>query len=82
MSMQTNTANGQTEKIKFDGDVQLIEVHKRRQPRGKPEVVVVTGASAGVGAPSSGGSRRKERTSDLLRVGLMVSKERSAMLKN
>jgi short-subunit dehydrogenase len=49
MSTQTSIANGQTEKIKLDGDEQLIEVNKQRQPRGKPQVVVVTGASAGVG---------------------------------
>lgn len=38
-----------TEKIKLHGDEALIEVERRQPPHGKPEVVVVTGASAGVG---------------------------------
>ncbi len=37
------------EKIKLGGDKRLIEVRRTPAPDGKPEVVVVTGASAGVG---------------------------------
>ncbi|MBA2503433.1 MAG: hypothetical protein H0V27_11180, partial [Pyrinomonadaceae bacterium] len=37
------------EKIKLGGDERLIEVRRTPAPDGKPEVVVVTGASAGVG---------------------------------
>jgi short-subunit dehydrogenase len=38
-----------SEKIKLNGDEALIEVNRSLSPNGKPEVVVVTGASAGVG---------------------------------
>lgn len=48
MTNKTENDDAQTELIKLDGDEQPIEV-KRRKPQGKPEVVVVTGASAGVG---------------------------------
>ncbi len=49
MSMQTRVPDERTEKIKLNGDEQLIEVRGSRPPGGRPEVVVVTGASAGVG---------------------------------
>ena len=38
-----------TEKIKLNGDEALIPVERTTPPDGKPEVVVVTGASAGIG---------------------------------
>lgn len=38
-----------SEKIKLNGDEALIEVNRSPSPNGNPEVVVVTGASAGVG---------------------------------
>jgi len=38
-----------TEKIKLNGDEALIPVERTAPPNGKPEVVVVTGASAGIG---------------------------------
>ncbi|MBA2339866.1 MAG: SDR family oxidoreductase [Pyrinomonadaceae bacterium] len=48
--MESGTDDGRVEKIKLDGDEQLIEIKNRKVlPRGKPEIVVVTGASAGVG---------------------------------
>lgn len=46
MNVKTDGAHG--ERIKLGGDEQPIEV-KRRSPRAMPQVVVVTGASAGVG---------------------------------
>ncbi|MDQ3649219.1 MAG: SDR family oxidoreductase [Acidobacteriota bacterium] len=47
--MSTRTENVQTEKIKLGGDELPVGVKRTRPPKGKPEVVVVTGASAGVG---------------------------------
>ena len=41
--------NVQTEKIKLSGDELPIEIKRQHPPSGKPQVVVVTGASAGVG---------------------------------
>lgn len=38
-----------TEKIKLNGDEALIPVERGSPPNGKPEVVVVTGGSAGIG---------------------------------
>ncbi len=38
-----------TEKIKLNGDEALIPLERAAPPDGKPEVVVVTGASAGIG---------------------------------
>lgn len=49
MSVQTKIADARTEKIKLNGDEQEIEVKRLPPPGGRPEVVVVTGASAGVG---------------------------------
>lgn len=37
------------DKLKLNGDEALIKVRRKHPPDGKPEVVVVTGASAGVG---------------------------------
>ena len=41
--------NVQIEKIKLNGDELPFEIKRTRPPGGAPEVVVVTGASAGVG---------------------------------
>ena len=49
MTKSLSTTGGQTELVKLNGDEQLIEVRRREPPGGRPEVVVVTGASAGVG---------------------------------
>lgn len=49
MNMEKRIPDGRSEKIKLDGDERLIEVRRTRPPGGSPEVVVVTGASAGVG---------------------------------
>lgn len=38
-----------TEKIKLNGDEALIPIERAHSPSGKPEVVVITGASAGIG---------------------------------
>jgi len=62
MSMQTRVPDERTEKIKLNGDEQLIEVRGSRPPGGRPEVVVVTGASAGVGRAVVVASRKRERT--------------------
>ena len=49
MSVQTRTADERTELIKLNGDEQEIKVKRQPPPGGRPEVVIVTGASAGVG---------------------------------
>jgi short-subunit dehydrogenase len=49
MSAKTKIDGEGIKKIKLDGDEQLIEVRRTSPPNGRPEVIVVTGASAGVG---------------------------------
>ncbi len=61
--------NVQTEKIKLSSDELPIEIKRQRPPAGKPEVVVVTGASAGVGRAVVRRFAHKERTSDSSRAG-------------
>lgn len=49
MSVETIINGGEAQRIKLGGDEQPIEVNLSRSRGGRPEVVVVTGASAGVG---------------------------------
>lgn len=49
MRIETKVNSEQIEKIKLNGDELPIAVKRRHARDGKPEVVVVTGASAGVG---------------------------------
>lgn len=49
MNIEEKTGGGRSEKIRLDGDELPIEVRRTPPPTGRPEVVVVTGASAGVG---------------------------------
>ncbi len=47
--MTAKISDERIEKVKLGGDEQLVEVQKTSSPNDVPEVVVVTGASAGVG---------------------------------
>ncbi len=49
MNFESGMNGGRIEKLKLNGDQLPIEVKRSAAPGGRPEVVVVTGASAGVG---------------------------------
>lgn len=49
MNVDKTSMEERTERVRLGGDERLIEVRRRKPPEGRPEVVVVTGASAGVG---------------------------------
>jgi len=65
--------NVQIEKIKLNGDELPFEIKRTRPPGGAPEVVVVTGASAGVGRVAWSkveADYRKRPTNDEIRAAL------------